>query len=107
MTSAAFVSALQTLLQNRFAGDADFAAVTVQEFWTDDVVAPAVIMFKEPIKTELDWTTQGVRAENVLLTLGVFGRGDTMVEAGDSMDAIVRQIALQLRTAPPAVGDLT
>lgn len=104
MTSAAFVSMLKTQLEARFAADAAYADVAVHLYQVD-VRAPAVVLIRDRIRHTVDYTAMGKRrTENVTIPCLVGTTAATLQAAADRAEAIVREVADELRTNEPAVG---
>lgn len=105
MTSAAFISALQTALAERFAADVDFDDVTVHLWDTGGLRAPAVVLVRGPVRHALADMTMRTRRDSGTVPGFVLTTADTLQAATGRAEAIVAEIQAQLDAAPPQVGN--
>lgn len=105
MTSAAFVAALQAQLTSALPLVAGLEKVKVHLVPTADVVAPAVVLIREPVRTEVKHIAMGkIRDEEVTVPGFARAHGASLQAAADLAEKIVGEVAKQVRTAAPQVG---
>jgi hypothetical protein len=101
MTSAEFVTELKTLLEQR----AGLVGVNVHLTETADVAAPAIVLVRGRVNSEIVWETMGPeRREDATVPGRVWTTAATMPAAVDQAMAIMAEIATQVVDAPPPVG---
>ncbi len=104
MTSAAFVAALKPLLEAR----AGLAGVSVNIVEPEYIESPAIVLIRNRVPHEINYVAMGLeRTENVTVPGFVRTYKPTIQEAADQALAIISEIGIQVRDAPPQVGEQT
>lgn len=101
MTSAAFVIALQPLLEARAAFIAAGAMVEITEPPPDRLKTPCVILVRGSVEHSVAWLAMRRRDDDVVVPGRVLTKADDLEAAATQAEALITEIAHQLYDAPP------
>ncbi len=104
MTSAAFIAALKPLLAAR----TGLAGVGVYLVEPEYMRSPAIVLIRARVPHEIEYVAFGPeRTDTVTIPGFVRTHNQDFQPAADQALAIIEEIALQARDAPPQVGEQT